>query len=477
MSKLLEAFLASNASYPVLYSQLTELIGEAAHLPPPAREAGSPLRLLFAGYAGGGNTGSDVRVAEMIRQVRAILGRDRVEIGLVGTGVDLPEDLQDDVKLELVQDYFPEFLIRTIREYDGVIACDGSMFKSNLCCMLSAMLGGALGMAVASGRLAVGYGAEAGKMEPELAAFIASLGSGPLILCRNEESKAVLQPLGLRATGGADTAWTYQSEPTDSIRERLVRLGLADFPLLAVCPMNPFWWPVKPDLVKAQEMAETGAHSELFFGSILFHPDNESIRSRYAAYLDALAHAAKQWQQDTGGGVLIIGMDKVDRAACNDLAARFEQAPPIVASGDMPPRAIVGLLRAADLLLSSRFHAIVTSMEAGVPAVGVSMDERIANLLGKDEIGRRLLKVDAPDLADKLVDSLRHAEANRLDISRQTRQSVAGHLREMAEMGRRFAQEVRRFHPDIDTPADGAHWTAFLPEISPELQSLIAQHN
>lgn len=477
MSKLLEEFLASNAAYPVMYRQLNQLIGNAADLAPPDREPGAPLRLLFAGYAGGGNTGSDVRVAEMMRQVRAILGRDKVRIGLVATGDELPPDLLDDVTLEPVLEYFPDFLMQTIRRYDGVIACDGSMFKSNLCSMLSGMLGGALGIAAASGKLAVGYGAEAGKMDPDLSEFVAGLGREPLILCRNQESLNVLDPLGLRTEGGADTAWTYQAESSAATIQRLRALGLEKRPLLVVCPMNPFWWPVSPDLRKAQEMEQTGAHRELHFGSLLFHPDDEAIRSRYATYLDALAFAAQRWQRENSGSVLIVGMDKVDRIACNDLAARFEQAPPVVVSGEASPAAMVGLLRAADLLLSSRFHAIVTSMEAGVPAIGVSMDERIANLLGKDEIGRRLLKVDAPDLPDRLVAAMRYAEAERAQISAQTRATVVVQLRSMADMGMRFAREVRRFHPDLQTPDEAESWTAFLPPLSKELENLIVLHD
>ncbi|PYX52371.1 MAG: hypothetical protein DMG79_00970, partial [Acidobacteria bacterium] len=37
------------------------------------------LKLLFAGYNGTRNMGSDVRVDEMLRQIRHILGPDRVE--------------------------------------------------------------------------------------------------------------------------------------------------------------------------------------------------------------------------------------------------------------------------------------------------------------------------------------------------------------------------------------------------------------
>ena len=40
-------------------------------------QPGEPLKLLFAGYNGTRNTGSDVRVEEMLRQVRRVLGADR----------------------------------------------------------------------------------------------------------------------------------------------------------------------------------------------------------------------------------------------------------------------------------------------------------------------------------------------------------------------------------------------------------------
>lgn len=476
MSRMLEEFMAAGAAYPVLYRQLDALIEAAATVPAPPRAAGEPLRLLFVGYAGGGNTGADIRVAEMIRQVRAIFGRDRLEIGLVVSGEALPADLQDEVRLEVVLDYFPEFIARTIARYHGVIACDGSMFKSNLCCMLSAMMGGALGMAAVSGRLAVGYGAEAGRMEPELTEFIAGLGERPLILCRNEESRAVLEPLGLRVDGGADTAWTYRAEPAEETARRRAELGIATGPLLVVCPMNPFWWPVRPDLAKAMALEARGEHRELHFGSVLFHPDDASIRQRYHAYLDALAGAADAWQDEHGGSVLVLGMDRVDRLACDELAGRLARRPGVIASGDAPPAALVGLLRAADLLVSSRFHAIVASMEAGVPAIGVTMDERIANLLGHGKAGRRLLRVDAPNLAGQLREAMQRAEADRVAIGLQARVAVVDHLRAMAEMGRRFAEEVRRFHPDLAVPADDAAWTAWLPPLSEAQRELVARH-
>jgi hypothetical protein len=41
------------------------------------------LKILFAGYAGARNTGGDVRVEEMIRQVRHILGDDNIDLSIL----------------------------------------------------------------------------------------------------------------------------------------------------------------------------------------------------------------------------------------------------------------------------------------------------------------------------------------------------------------------------------------------------------
>ena len=46
-------------------------------------QPGEPLKLLFAGYNGTRNTGSDVRVEEMLRQVRRVLGEKNVALSVM----------------------------------------------------------------------------------------------------------------------------------------------------------------------------------------------------------------------------------------------------------------------------------------------------------------------------------------------------------------------------------------------------------
>ena len=44
---------------------------------------GEKLQLLFAGYNGTRNTGSDVRVQEMLRQIRHVLGAENVDFSVM----------------------------------------------------------------------------------------------------------------------------------------------------------------------------------------------------------------------------------------------------------------------------------------------------------------------------------------------------------------------------------------------------------
>ncbi len=56
-----------------------------------AWQPGEKLKLLFAGYNGTRNMGSDVRVEEMLRQIRHILGAERVEFSVMSQNFERSE--------------------------------------------------------------------------------------------------------------------------------------------------------------------------------------------------------------------------------------------------------------------------------------------------------------------------------------------------------------------------------------------------
>ena len=68
---MMDEFMVSWVSSLIEMTKMRYMLGSGERWQP-----GDKLKLLFAGYNGTRNTGSDVRVEEMLRQVRRILGDD-----------------------------------------------------------------------------------------------------------------------------------------------------------------------------------------------------------------------------------------------------------------------------------------------------------------------------------------------------------------------------------------------------------------
>src|SRR3977135_3865926 len=214
-------------------------------------QPGEKLKLLFAGYNGARNMGSDVRVEEMLRQLRHILGPDQVDFSVMSQNFKFTEEYFENPTQVHLPDIFPPFLYDEVPKHHGVIACEGSAFKSKFANALTTMMIGSLGIAAAAHKLSVGYGGEAGHMDPSVRNMCARYCRNSLVITRNEESRTVLRGLGVPTELGADTAWTFEPLPPEYGRKALTDAGWdGKLPVLMVCPINPFWWPVKPSLVK-----------------------------------------------------------------------------------------------------------------------------------------------------------------------------------------------------------------------------------
>ena len=76
---------------------------------------------------------------------------------------------------------------------------------------------------------------------------------------------------------------------------------------------------------------------------------------------------------------------------------------PVLSSEDYKMHELVSVLRACHMMVSSRYHGIVTSMPGLVPSAGITMDERIRNLMRERGHQDLLMNVDDPDLEPRLV--------------------------------------------------------------------------
>ncbi|MBK7601850.1 MAG: hypothetical protein IPJ07_26325 [Acidobacteria bacterium] len=235
-------------------------------------QPGESLKLLFTGYNGTRNTGADVRVEEMLRQIRHVVGEDKADFSVLSQNFELTKGYFTGVKQVRLPDIFPPMLYREVPQFDGVVACEGSMFKSKFANALTTMMVGSLGIASACNKLSVGYGAEAGQMDPMVEKMVARYCKDSLIITRNPESQEVLGNLGVSTELGTDTAWTFEPNPNEYGEAELRKIGWdGTSPVLVVCPINPFWWPVKASVTKFMAKAMTGAFKESHYRSVYFH--------------------------------------------------------------------------------------------------------------------------------------------------------------------------------------------------------------
>lgn len=449
------------------YEKLSWMLGRGEYWRP-----GQKLKLLFAGYNGSRNTGSDVRVDEILRQVRAIFGAANVDLTVMTQNFALTKGYFGDARQVRLPDVFPPFLQREVPRHHGVIACEGSMFKSKFANALTTMMIGALGIASAQNKLSVGYGAEAGHMDPSLQKMCARYCRESLIITRNPESQEILGKLGVPTELGTDTAWTFEPLGPEYGGKALSDAGWdGKSSILVICPIHPFWWPVKASMLKGVARLTTGAYKSSHYRSLYFHRSGRDVDRAFENYLAAISNAVQRYRHERPMFTILVAMEQLDKIACGRLAEKLGGAP-IFSSDQYNMYELVSILRCCDRMISSRFHAVVSSMPGGVVSAGITMDERLPNLLHDRGHDHLLLHADDPSLSEKLFEVLNRLDRDAGPIREAIGCAVIRNLRMMARMGMYLEARVAQRYPNFPIRSGGLSWEDYLPPLGPDLKKL-----
>jgi polysaccharide pyruvyl transferase WcaK-like protein len=438
---------------------------------------GEKLKLLFATYNGARNTGADVRVQETLRQARHVLGARNVDFSVMTQNFDRTRGYFEGTRQVYLPDVYPPFLYREVRQNHGVIACEGSMFKSKFANALTTMTIGSLGIAAAENKLSLGYGGEAGHMDPLIERMCARFVHDSLIITRNPESQAVLARLSISTELGTDTAWTFEPHPPEYGRKVLREAGWDEkTPVLALCPIHPFWWPVKASIAKYLASVTTGAFKKSQYRTVYFHASGADVDAKYKRYISAFARATAAFRERHRVFPVLVSMERLDVRACHDVAAQL-LGTPVFAADDYDMFQLVSVLRQCSLVVSSRYHGIVTSMPSLVASAGVTMDERIRNLMVERGHQHLLLTADDPDLEPKLLKIMDTLFAEADSVRDGIAKTVVRNLKVMARMGTFLEDAVRRQYPEFPLRSGVLSWEDYLPPVSPDLRSLVEKYD
>lgn len=384
------------------------------------------LRILLAGYNGARNTGSDLRVHELVGQLNECFGKDNIEISIISMDPKSCEGYFHNARLVKVSKVFFIFtLFKLVRQYDCVLATEGSAFKKAWSSILTIYMSYALGLANNRALVSMGYGVDADSMDPILRQFVKRYCKESLILVRNRESFQHMLNLGMNVRMGSDTAWDFEASDRETALTILKEHGVnTNQKIIAVAPINPFCWPVKPSLSKYIASLFNPKLKQFQYESVYFHKHTPESQAQYQSYLTALADAIKSIAKEDDR-VILLGMERLDRKVCEDLRDKLEMDCPVFASDEYNIFDLVAILRTAYTLISSRYHAVVTSMIADIPVIAASFDERINGLLKEQGAEDCLHSVSEPDLAKQIVLSFERIEENRANYIAKIQKCLA----------------------------------------------------
>jgi polysaccharide pyruvyl transferase WcaK-like protein len=192
--------------------------------------------------------------------------------------------------------------------------------------------------------------------------------------------------------------------------------------------------------------------------------------------LTAITNALDAFRKQRKVFVILTATERLDARPCRRISEKLGGIP-ILTSEQYDIYELVSILRSCHMMASSRYHGIVTSMPALVPSAGITMDERIRNLMRERGHEDLLMNVDDADLEAKLLNALEKLASEGEKIADGIARTVVRNLKVMARMGVYFEEEVQRRYPEFPTRRGEWSWEDYLPPMSGGLHSLVEAYS
>ena len=378
-----------------------------------------PIKILLVGYNGARNTGADARVVALTQQITEKMGAEEAQLTVMTLDTNHVDGyFSKRVRLFPFTTVFFFSLLRAASTHHVAVLCEGSTLTRTFADALTLFFCEAAGIMKRQGKPCIAYGSEVGQMDGWLATLCHDMCSDTTFIVRTEESLKNLKALSLKGHIGTDTAWTFKDlERERWAREQLLNDGWdGQQPLIGVAVINPFCWPVRPSLWRWFKAMITRDFSTQY-NKMYFFSDSEERREKYERYLHEMATAINHYQQERNAFVVILGMEQLDTETCQRFGQLIKGPYCIHTSSTCDVFQMTGLLRQLSLLVTSRYHAAVLSMDRAIPIVAVSMDGRLDGIIREIGLDKDYLHhVDDQHLGEAIIVSIHQAEKHREEI-------------------------------------------------------------
>jgi polysaccharide pyruvyl transferase WcaK-like protein len=384
------------------------------------------LKVLFYGYNGENNTGSESRLVTIVHDVRRIFGEQfnlDMEAIVIDAGKVRRYMKDPDVRMvelgttwPLGVKWIPKVIRLMFKKFDFTILVEGSAFTDHF----SAFLLYSQFFAAAASRIVgckvVAYASDCGKLQPfnrKLTRFFSRFLN--LIIMRSHDASDRMRELGVEKEiiTNTDTAFQYQTPPTARTDALIKRLGTdPSRPLVGLAPKEFFWWPVtlsfrgeKEDLYRFPYYHTWGPGDK---------ENSARVKNEFKRYIDYCV-------KDLGATVLVFCMERMDYPPSKDI---FDMLDPevqkhvrLIPSNEFDLEDITGLFSRLKFLNSTRYHACVLTMINSTPMIGVSHDIRIEALFKESDLMNYYIDFRAPNLCDVMIEKTKQLVASEKECS------------------------------------------------------------
>ncbi len=397
-------------------------------------------KVLLLGYNGANNTGSEARLLSIIEDVRAILGPE--------VNITVPTLNKENLKRYLKEDKFLKIasipsifffdIRRLVKEHDVLLLVEGSCYMDT---WTSALLWAFLWATRCTHNFKksnIAYAVDAGHLSSFNRWLVKREASKTdLILTRTESAAEELKKIGVKASIEitADCAFTFKTEKKDA--EILNETWQRSESVVGLAPVDFHLWPVV--------MRPWGKKENLYNWPYYFSRSKKRIEGSEQLALK-WAKFADHVIEKHGKRVALICMEELDEplAVCIKDKMKNPEMVKIFSSGEYNTSQMTNLLRSLELLVTSRYHAGVLSLETQIPQIAIGHDTRLRGFYKELGLEKYMLDYMSPKIWDKLEERTDELLKNPKIQQKILKDGFIQHLgraRKNPEILRNFLQE------------------------------------
>jgi polysaccharide pyruvyl transferase WcaK-like protein len=356
-------------------------------------------KVLLAGYNGANNTGSEARLLSIIDDIRSILGLKVKIIVPTLNEVNLRRYLKEDeyLKIAPIHPIFFFDIRRLVKEHDVLLLVEGSCYMDTWTSALLWAFLWATRCAKNFKKPSIAYAVDAGHLSPFNRRLVKREASKTdLILTRTKLAEEELKKIEVKAPIDvtADCAFTFKTEEKDVgiLKEKWPD---SDSGAVGLAPVDFYLWPV---VMRPWGKKENQYKWPYYFSrSKKRIQETEKLASRWAKVADRIV-------EKHGKRIALICMEELDEPIAISVKNKMKdpEMAKIFSSREFNASQMTNILRSLDLLVTSRYHGGVLSLEAKVPQIAIGHDTRLRGFYLELGLEDYLLDYMAPEIWHKL---------------------------------------------------------------------------